>query len=350
MADGPIHNLPQPRPPAPTGGTHWPEERRLTLLPPKRTPVADAILGFDPAERAREEAEKHRFTWMAEKLRRDPTGESLRTLGNEIAEGMNLQLGDAWSRRVLPYENVKEQPLVRKALNVEAFTFEADGGAIDPVSGVREFRPMEFPTLLTRDVETDDLTAKAIQHTTRSIALETRALLEAKENLRVSQIFDRCCVKTEQRVVTHALASKSFFDAIAMVERTGSPVSFITVHRADAANFECELEGFRSEDDPVQRGLGFVGKFDGIDIITPTNVVDDVVQRGCAYVTVAPEAIGLFEEAEAYHFAPYQQLVEAEKEAKKAIGWTIAGSHRLYISNPYGVARINFGKPSARKL
>jgi hypothetical protein len=273
--------------------------------------------------------------------------------GSDIARRSNEMLADAWSRRVLRFRTkIGRSEVVRKALNVESFAFGKDGGAIAPLFGFREFVPAEFHSLLPRDVEKDNLSPKNLPRTLENLALLTRADLETKENLRVSRLFERCCEKTEQVVATHSLTAKCFFDAIALVERTGSAATFITVHRDDVDTFIYELEGFRQEPNRTRRGLGFVGKFDGIDILVPTSVVENVAVRGCAWVTVAPEAVGCYDEVVAYHLNPYKQLLESEpnEEERKTLGWTVEGEHRLFIVNPYGVAKINFARPSQRKI
>lgn len=318
------------------------------------TPFADVVSGFTPEEEAREQEERDRADWMADKLKRDVGTDAMRLYGEDIAARMSQMLADAWARKVMHYWPIKTPGPARKALNVEAFAFANDGAAIDVLRDVREFIAPEFQTLTTQDVDSEDLVAKMLPRTTERIALLARVDLETKENTRVAKLFDRCCEKTGQTVTAHCLTAKSFFDAIAMVERTGSAASFITVHREDAQEFICDLQGYRQESDKTRRGLGYVGKFDGIDVVVPTLVVDNVVKRGCAYVTVAPIAIGGFEEAVSYSFVPYSQLVEPTEpdpaSAKKPLGWTVTGLHRLYANNPYGVARIDFGKESTRRM
>lgn len=356
------HMFGAPKPPKKSESDAPPEDQ-YTKIKVAPTPYADLFSGFNPEQERAEEEARVRGIWLAERLKRDSTGEALRTYGAEIAVRMTATLADAWARRMLPYRSSTPSATtetIRKALNVEAYAFKKDGAALETFQGVREFSPAEYHTLTSHEVEQEDLTAKALPRTTERIALLARVAVETKENLRVASIFDRCCDQTGQVVTAHCLTAKSFFDAISFVERTGAATSFITVHREDAESFVSDLEGFRSESDRLRRGLGFIGKFDGIDVVTSTTVVPNVVKRGCAYVTVAPNAIGAVEEKLPYTFNPFPQLLEHEvgKEGdkkeetapKKSLGWTVDGEHRLYVTNPYGVARINFAKASQRRM
>lgn len=254
----------------------------------------------------------------------------------ERVRGLNRR---TWARKIMHQTTVRDNDAsVRKASNVEAFAVDQDGESVITIpGGSRLCTPAIYSIPCTQGMEQSDFHQKKIDQAMDNLANLIYRETSIIEDANLSNVLDACTKKTDQLVNARVVITfQDIFNAIQLVEKTGSAARFISMARIDfemMVNDTPNQPGFVQESDRFEYEAGALGDYIGVSIVSCPRDAKEMIPAGTVYVTVAPEVLGQLGIRQDLEVSDF--MVEEGKR-----GWLWNTTERMVVTNPYGVSRV----------
>lgn len=268
------------------------------------------------------------------------------SLGEEIAEKARYTIQyESWARRVLAYAALNGNDTgVRKAASVTAYAINMESKGVDIIEpGSRTCSPAIYLIPSLQTLEPSELVQARREKSIDKVVDALKTELQVAEDTNLVSLLDFAVVDIAHIVRARSLITpRELFDAIQMVEKTGSPATYISMTRADFQSMVLEAHGTpglinETNKEYIMRGQ--LASYIGVPIIVAPQGVKDCLRVGTAYVTALPAVVG--------HLNVQRDMEVSIFQVEDGLtGWMYDTTERMVITNPYGVAKVTVKRSS----